>query len=104
MLVENYFQTPSLALWATKNFWKGSSFSKEGKPYDTKQKFVRAEFKKKLFVLSAHVLLGILRIFSMREATRVQSDCQMRGMKHQVLGTTRIVMTSLVDCARVARA
>ena len=55
-------------------------------------------------MLSAHVLLGILQIFSMREATRVQSDCQMRGMKRQVLGTTRIVMTSLVDCARVARA
>ncbi|WVZ82484.1 hypothetical protein U9M48_029741, partial [Paspalum notatum var. saurae] len=33
LLVENYFQTPSLALWATENFWKGSSFSKEGKPY-----------------------------------------------------------------------
>jgi len=37
LLVENYFQTPSLALWATENFWKGSFSSERGKPYKSIQ-------------------------------------------------------------------
>ena len=58
MLVENYFQTPSLAHWATENFWKGSFSSERGKPYKSRLKhFILMYLNRELEVLRKRMLL-----------------------------------------------